>query len=266
MNVQLNDMTAHQRLRTAILTPSFAASNRIRSDAAVDIDAALDLCERITVSQAPSLYAAIEPLPTYRRRAVCVICAFVHRLGEIANAELPPVNKVELLADARRGIPRPGATRQPDPVLVALRDTHRRFALPLDSFDDLIDGLTAIAGKAGGARGEDLLMQRSLIGGSVGRLAVAVLGNGNPAAAAARADDLATAICLTETLHDLLARHQSGRRVRALYGDWLRRARESFDRGLALIPVLDARGAAFVTALASGYERLLDNAQALLEG
>jgi phytoene synthase len=224
----------------------------------VDIDAALDLCERLARVHAGCFYPALELLPAYRRRALCAIWAFVHRLSEIVNEDLPAAGKLELLAEARAGIPRAGSRRSADPVLVALRDTHRRFPLPSGSLDDLIDGFEALAHEDTCETFEGLVVRCRLVAGSIGRLIVAVLGSCDPAAAGALGDDLAVAIHLTELLPHLLDEHESGRAEGRLNHWRSRHTRDLFDRGLALVPLLDARGAAFVGAIVSSYERLLD--------
>ena len=72
----------------------------------VDIDAAYDVCEQITRAQARHLYSALEPLPAYRRRALCAIHAFARRVDDTAEGNLRDAEKLRLLADARAGIPR----------------------------------------------------------------------------------------------------------------------------------------------------------------
>jgi 15-cis-phytoene synthase len=106
----------------------------------VDIDAAYDVCEQITRAQARHRYSTVEPLPAYRRRALCAIYAFARRVDDTAHGNLRHADKLRLLADARADIPRDGTPRPTDPVLVALRDLNRRFPIPLTSLDDLIDG------------------------------------------------------------------------------------------------------------------------------
>jgi 15-cis-phytoene synthase len=231
---------------------------RITPGPPVDIDAALDLCERITWSHAPTLYTEIKVLPAYRRRALCAICAFVQRLAEIANGDLHPYEKLELLGAARAGIAGVGSARPDDPVLVALRDTRRRFALPLDRFDDIIDGIGAIACEVAYESFEDFVWHCRFVAGSVGRLAAPVLGSRDPAAAAVLAGDLAVAMWLIESLDNLAGCYRPVRGDGTLNTDLLNCARKRLARGLDLIAILDARGAAFVTAMASRCERLLD--------
>ena len=119
------------------------------------------------------------------------------------------------------------------------------------------------------------------VAGSVGRLSVAVLGSRDPAAAAQLADDLGVAMQLTNILRDVVRDFQRGRvylpredfelfgcpadplsaapeLLGRLIRHQARRNRDWYDRGLALLPLLDARGAAYVEALAGMHMRILE--------
>ncbi len=247
----------------------------------VDIDAAYDVCEQITRAQARNLYSAVQPLPAYRRRALCAIYAFAHRVEDTADGDLRHAEKLWLLANARAGIPRDGTPRPTDPVLVALRDVNRRFPIPLTSLDDLIDGAESDVRGATYDTFEDLVPYCRQVAGSIARLSVAILGSRHPAAAAQLADDLGVAIQLTIILRDLVDDFQRGRvylprqefepfgspadplsatpeQLARLIRHQARRNREWYDRGLALLALLDARGAACVQTMAGIYARLLE--------
>ena len=247
----------------------------------MDIDAAYDVCEQITRAQAHHLYSAVQPLPAYRRRALYAIYAFARRVDDTAHGNLPHAEKLRLLADARADIPRDGTARPTDPVLVALRDVNRRFPIPLASLDDLIDGAESDVHGATYDTFEELVHYCRQTAGSIGRLSVAVLGSRDPAAASQLADDLGVAIHLTNILRDLVTDLERGR-VYIPRGDFelfgcpadplsaapellgrlirhqSRRNRDWYDRGLALLPLLDARGAACVEAVASMHMRILE--------
>ena len=169
-----------------------------------------------------NLYSAIEPLPAYRRRALCAIYAFARRVRDTADGNLHRAEKLWLLAEARAGIPHDGTPRPVDPVLVALRDVNRRFPIPLASLDDLIDGAESDVHGVTYETFEDLVQYCRQIAGSIGRLSVAVLGSRDPAAAAQLADDLGVAMQLTKILRD------SGRGLPA-------RTRVSAARGLRAV-------------------------------
>jgi 15-cis-phytoene synthase len=250
----------------------------------VDIDAAYDACEQITRAQARDFYSAIETLPAYRRRALCAIYAFALRVHEIANSNVHRVEKLCLLAEARTGIPRDGAPRPVDPVLVALRDVNRRFRLPLGSLDDLIDGAKSGVYGVTYDTFEDLVGYCRQVAGSIGRLSVAVLGSRDPAAAARLADDLGVAMQLTRILRVLVDDYERGRiylpreelarfgcgadpgaaasqALSGLIRYQARRNRRWYERALSLLPLMDARGAACIVALTRSYERLLDRVE-----
>jgi phytoene synthase len=254
----------------------------------VDVDAAYDACELITRAQAPNLYHAIEPLPAYRRRSLCAIYAFAHRVRDAADSNLPLAKKLRLLAEARAGIPREGTPRPVDPVLVALRDTHRRFPLPLDSLDDLIDGAENDVYGVAYHTFEELVRYCRQVAGSIGRLTVRVLGNRNPVTAGRLADDLGVAMQLTKILRDLVDDHERGRvylpreelarfgcsadlasappqSLSALIRYQARRNRAWYDRGLSLLTLLNARGAACIATMTGTYTRGLDRIQSLAE-
>jgi len=261
-------------------TPSPPA-RRSWQRAPVDIDAAYDVCEQIAHVQARDRYSAIEPLPAYRRRALCAIYAFARRVDDTAHGNLRHAEKLRLLADARADVPRDGTPRRTDPVLVAFRDVSRRFPMPLASLDDLIDGAESDVHGATYDAFEDLVRYCRRIAGSIGRQSVAVLGSRDPAAAAQLADDLAVAMQLTRILRDRVEDFQRGRvylprqdfdlfgcpadplsaaprLLDRLIRHQARRNRDWYDRGLALLPLLDARGAACVEAVASMHMRILE--------
>ena len=231
--------------------------------------------------RARHLYSAVEPLPVFRRQALCAIYAFARRVGDTAEGNLPHAVKLCLLAEARAGVPRDGTPRPTDPVLVALRDVNRRFPIPLASLDDLIDGAKSDVDGATYDTFEDLVQHCRHVAGSIWRLSVSVLGSRDPAAAARLADDLGVAMQLTNILRDLV-RDLQRRRVYLPRQDFelfgfpadplsaapeqlgklirhqARRNRDWYDRGLALLPLLDTRGAVYVEAVAGVHVRTLE--------
>jgi phytoene synthase len=247
----------------------------------VDIDLALDVCEDITRAKARDLYEGIESLTAYRRRALCAIYAFACRVHDAADGNIPPEEKLWLLAELRAGIPHDGASWSVDPVVVALRDTHRRFRLPLSAFDDLIDGLECDVHGCAFDTFHELLWYCRQVGGSIARLSISVLGSRDPVSAGRPADDLGVAIQLTTILRHLVEDSGRGRRYLPredlarfgcsadlgeaspeafgqLVGYQVRRNREWYDRSLALRPLLDTRGASCVAEATAIHERILD--------
>jgi phytoene synthase len=183
-----------------------------------------------------------------------------------------------------------------DPVLVALTDADARFSLPLDALEELIEGVRMDVRGVTYERFEDLVPYCRRVAGSIGRVCLAIFGVREPeltdrADAEALADDLGVALQLTNILRDVREDAEHGRvylpaedlrrfgldasatpQAPALLG-WLadgrggpeelvrfqgERAREWFDRGLGLVPLLDRRSAACVLAMAGVYRRLLE--------
>jgi phytoene synthase len=220
-------------------------------------------------------------LPAYKRRALCAIYAFARRVDAAADGNLHGTHKLRLLAHARAGIPHDGTPRSADPVLVALRDVKRRFPIPLASLANLIDGFESDMHGVSYETFADLVHYCRQVAGSIGRLSVAVLGSRDPAAAARLADDLGVAMQLTNILRNLAEDSERGRvyipradlarfgcpasplaappeLLASVIGHEARRIREWYERGLSLLPLLDPRSAACVTAMASSHKRILD--------
>jgi 15-cis-phytoene synthase len=245
------------------------------------VDEAYRACERITRSRALNFYYGIRLLPNDKRRAMCAIYAFARRVDDIGDGDLPRDEKLRLLGEARASIALNGGPPPNDPVIFALRDVHERFALPLDAFGDLIDGVEADVRETVYETFDELMRYCRQVAGSIGRLSLAIFGARDRAAATPLADDLGVALQLTNILRDVLEDRERGR-VYLPREDFARfdcepdpaaapagrlvevirfeaaRAREWFDHGLTLLPLLDARSGACVSAMSGIYLRILE--------
>jgi len=245
------------------------------------LDAAYAACEEITHERALNFYYGIRLLPPDKRRAMCSVYAFARRVDDVGDGDLPREEKLRLLAEARNGIAWNGGPPPADPVLVALRDAHERFALPLDALGDLIDGVEADVRETVYRSFDELVGYCRQVAGSIGRLSLAIFRPHDIAAAAPLADDLGVAMQLTNILRDVLEDFEHGRVylpredfdrfhcppdlmaapapvLSELIRYEARRDREWFDRGLELLPLLDARSAACVAAMTGIYRRILE--------
>ncbi len=70
-------------------------------------------------------------------------------------------------------------------MLVALTDTGRRFQVPLEAFEELIDGCLADVNQATYETFDDLLWYCRCVAGSIGRLSLGIYGATAPGAASA---------------------------------------------------------------------------------
>ena len=275
-----------------------------------DLDAAYGACQSITRHRAANFYYGIRLLPPQKRRALCAIYAFARRADDVADGAgrtgggvgtggfggtwepsgagangpqpVTRVRDVERLRAAAASLSDPAASgASSDPVVAALADAVRRFPLPLEAFDDLIDGIEMDVRGATFDTFDDLTVYCRRVAGSIGRLCVSVFGSADQAMASSRADDLGVAMQVTNILRDVREDARMGRRYlpaadldrfrcseRDLNGGapaavalvlWeAARARAWFGRGLRLLPLLDRRSAACVAAMTGIYRHLLE--------
>jgi phytoene synthase len=252
------------------------------------VDAAYAECERITREQARNFAWGIRLLPPVKRRALSAVYAMARRIDDIGDGGLPEAEKLRLLAQARKDAtaPDPGSD---DLVQVALADAAARLPIPLDAFGELVDGCEM---DVRGRRYEtlpELVEYCRCVAGSIGRLSVGVFAPPKSGSDAERANELAdalgVALQLTNILRDVREDLGNGRtylpaRDLALFGARLElapdgtldpldgavaevirfeaaRAWSWYDRGLALLPLLDRRSAACCAAMAGIYAELL---------
>jgi phytoene synthase len=289
----------------------------------MNTDEAYQQCEQITYEQARNFAYGIRLLPPPKRRSLAAVYAFARRIDDIGDGDLPPETRaaqleqargqlnllVAAVKDAKDAAPTQGnADSQPaggfdgtDPVLVALADTGTRFAIPLEAFNELIDGCLADVNGATYKTFDDLLWYCRCVAGSIGRLSLGIYGASQPEKQAKMADDLGVALQITNILRDVREDFQNNRiylpaedlakfgiefapfgepepfpseTMQARFANLVEfeadRAREWYSSGLRLLATIDRRSAACTGAMAGIYRRLLDriaaNPHAVLEG
>ncbi len=242
-------------------------------------------CEDITRREAANFYYGIRLLPRDKRQAMSAVYAFARRVDDIGDGDEERSAKFAAL-DAERaslaaiasgatsGRYAPSASPR-DPVTVALTDARKRFGLPLDALDLLIDGVELDVRGTRYETFDDLVVYCRDVAGSIGRLCLAIFSEGDVNGHATLADDLGVAMQLTNILRDVREDYEHGRVY--LPAEDLRRfgcsappevsaelirfeavrAREWFDRGLGLVDVLDSRSASCVLAMTGIYRRIL---------
>ncbi|GAA3388419.1 presqualene diphosphate synthase HpnD [Streptomyces roseoviridis] len=256
------------------------------------VQAAYSYCEAVTGGQARNFAYGIRLLPTEKRQAMSALYAFSRRVDDIGDGPLPPGEKKDRLEATRTllGRIRAGEIEEDDtdPVAVALADSARRFPIPLDGLDELIDGVLMDVRGETYETWDDLKVYCRCVAGAIGRLSLGVFGTQPGAPGADRApeyaDTLGLALQLTNILRDV--REDAGNGRTYLPADDLakfgcsdgfgsatppagsdfaglvhfevRRARALFAEGYRLLPMLDRRSGACVAAMAGIYRRLLD--------
>ncbi|WP_431783650.1 presqualene diphosphate synthase HpnD [Streptomyces chumphonensis] len=258
--------------------------------------AAYGYCEAVTVQQARNFAFGIRLLPPSQRRAMSALYALARRVDDIGDGELDADTKTARLAGTRSLIARVRdgdvAEDDTDPVAVALADAARRYPVPLDAFDEVVDGVLMDVGERTYRTWDDLRDYCRCVAGAVGRLSLGVFGTRPGAPEAERAEryanTLGLALQLTNILRDLredaafgrsylpyeelvafgcvgafrAATPPPGADLAGLVHHQARRARELFAEGYRLLPMLDRRSGACVAAMAGIYRKLLDRIEA----
>jgi 15-cis-phytoene synthase len=277
----------------------------------VEADEAYAQCEQITWEQARNFAYGIRLLTPEKRRALAAVYAYARRIDDIGDGDLPAQEKTLQLEAARQQVKALVASvkgeRQDDvlddndPVLVALTDAGTRFPVPLEAFEELIDGCLADVNQATYETFEDLLWYCRCVAGSIGRLSLGIYGPTHPERQSKLADDLGVALQLTNILRDVREDFLNNRiylpkedldkfgiefapfgspgpflseAMQARFANMVEfeanRAREWYGSGLRLLATIDRRSAACTGAMAGIYRRLLAriarNPHAVLEG
>ncbi len=99
-----------------------------------------------------------------------------------------------------------------DPVIVALADARRRYELPLDALELLIEGVELDVLGTRYETFDELVGYCRRVAGTIGRLCLAIFAEGaNTNGGAALADDLGVAMQLTNILRDVREDRERGR-------------------------------------------------------
>ena len=244
----------------------------------MSLEPAYEECRRIARGSGSSFYAGMRLLSAGRRDALFAVYALARRIDDVADGPLEGGEKLAALRALRGELAAIGSS--PDPVLVAVADAAAHYPIPLDAFEDLLDGAEA---DVHGIRHEtfaELERYCRQVAGSIGRLALGVFETSDRAAAAPLADDLGVALQLGNILRDLGDDLRQGRsylpeedfarfgcvvRGVAIEGDAellvafaAERALGWLEHGLELLPLLDRRSATCVLAMATSYRLVVE--------
>ena len=234
----------------------------------MSVDAAYEEVMRITRREAKNFAYGIMVLPKEKRRAIAAIYAFAREVDDIADGELPPAEKRARL-EALRG-------RLDD--LVALADARKRFGIPREPLEKLIDGGLQDLEQTRYATFDELRGYCEHVAGAVGVACIAVYGSDD----VERANTLGIALQLINIMRDVQEDAELGRvylpqdELRRFGVDELRhspafvelmrfqaqRARAHLAEGLRLLDSLDRRSALCVSTFAGLYSGQLDRMEA----
>ncbi|HWD10270.1 MAG TPA: squalene/phytoene synthase family protein [Solirubrobacteraceae bacterium] len=176
-------------------------------------------CEAITRREAANFHYGVRLLDHRRRQGMSAVYAFARRVDDIGDGTLPAAEKLLLLDGESQALAALEAGSAPpgedDLVLVALADTHTRFALPAGALGELIEGVRMDVRGVEYETFDELVVYCRRVAGAIGRVCLAVFGlragAGNPARAHALADDLGVALQITNILRDVREDAENGR-------------------------------------------------------
>jgi phytoene synthase len=258
------------------------------------LDRAYAACRAIAKSQAKNFYYAFVALSPPQRDAICSIYAFMRHADDLADDESRPAGERRRLLEewmaAWHGASSGGETS--DPVFLAVRETIRRFSIPLGLLDELVAGVRRdLDHPVNGAPDTyatfaDLYAYCYQVASVVGLVSIRIFGYQDPAAEKL-AEETGIAFQLTNILRDV-AEDAGRRRVylpiemlqahrisldsllhrapgapptaneRALLAEIARRAEAYFQSADRLLPLIDPNSRPALWVLISIYHNLLE--------
>jgi squalene synthase HpnC len=259
-----------------------AATTMMASEPPCSIDEAFRQCERIARDHYENFTLGSHLLPRPLRRHIAAIYAFARTADDFADED-PDAGRALAALDAwERELEDCYADQPRHPIFVALAETVREFAIPIQPFRDLLAAFRMDVRFAGFPTFGDLLFYCRHSANPVGHLVLYLFGHAD-AERQARADDICTALQLTNFWQDLaidldkgriylpredmarfgygaddLARHAVTPEFRALMAFQCERTRGLFERGLALADMLARREGREVRLFAGGGLAILD--------
>lgn len=244
-------------------------------------------CELVVKKKAKNFYYSFLFLPKDKRFSIYAIYAFCHSCDAIADGTLSQNLKLKMLTEYReilQTLEKGGTTD--DAMFFALKDTQERFDIPPNLFLDLIDGVMMDLGINRYDTFEELRVYAYKVASVVGLMLIKVFGYTDPAAEE-HAVNFGIAMQMVNILRDLkedahhdriylpredlkrfgytekeLLRGENNKAFRELMTFQIARAREFFDRGLKLLPLLDRRSRYCPRMLAVLYLAVLDKIEA----
>lgn len=239
-------------------------------------------CRTVTRQQAKNFYFAFLSLPADQRRAIYAVYAFSRQCDDYSDDDMDNNSKLALLEEYRRQLAEAFAGRQSGPVFVALMDAAQRYNIPHQYFDDVISGVQMDLTINRYPTFDDLRTYCYRVASVVGLICLEIFGYSNERAKDA-AVDLGIAMQLVNIMRDIKEDASRGRvylpiedlrrfgyaeeelfaevhdeRFVELMQFEATRARDFFEKGLGLLPMISARSRACPAILGGLYSAVLD--------
>ena len=256
---------------------------------------AYSVCRGITRRAAKNFYYAFQVLPRQKRQALCAVYAFMRKCDDIADDVALPVSERRQRLDAWLEEFHRAHAGHPtdDPVLLALTDAQRRFNIVVGLLDQLAYGTAAdvVEPQENAERSELTVQYRTFedlrkycygVASVVGLVCIRIFGYHQPEAEPL-AERCGLAFQLTNIIRDVkedaamgrvylpeedlakfgisaseLSTAADSRRFRPLLAMEADRAREGYEAGKELIPMIDEDSQPALWVLITIYRSLLE--------
>lgn len=257
-------------------------------------------CREIAKREAKNFYYSFRVLPQHKSDAMCAVYAFMRRADDIADDESMPIGQrritmAEWVDQWRKS--RAGA-RTEDPVFLALNDAQKRFRIPDQLLEELVQGTTMDLDQQPPDAGQvqtyttfdELYRYCYLVASVVGLVCIRIFGYSDPRAEKL-AEETGVAFQLTnilrdvkedaergrvylpldmlhehgltvESVNDLASGTPLSRETRTMLGVLIARAENYYKSADQLLPLIDEDSRAALWVLVEIYHRLLGRIRA----
>jgi phytoene synthase len=179
----------------------------VRGDASLDAD--YERCAQVTRRSRSSFYYAFVLLPPERRRALHAVYAFCRFIDDIADDE--SIREPALLLKRwREELDRVYAGAPTRALSRALADSARRFNIPRDLFEEIINGVEMDLSRKRYQTWEELRPYCYRVASALGLICIEIFGYRNPSAKL-YAENLGLALQLTNIMRDVREDADRGR-------------------------------------------------------
>ena len=246
-----------------------------------DLKSAYAHCQRVARTEATNFYYAFRTLPRDKRNGIYAAYAFCRDCDDIADGPLSSENKRVLLRKIRADLLSMKTATQ-SPVFNALNDTVKKFQIPIQYLEDIVDGVEMDLVNTRYKTFEDLKEYCYHVASVVGLITIKIFGYEDQRAKE-YAVDLGIAMQMTNILRDIhedsirgriylpldemanfgyseqdLLNQEYNEQFRNLMKHQVERTRYYFDQGRQLFPLISTESRMCIVMLHHIYSSILD--------
>lgn len=241
-----------------------------------------DYCQQKVAESGTSFYYAFLFLPTEKRQAIHALYAFCREVDDVVDECEDPAVAVAKLSWWRQEVALLESGQPTHPVMIALKEVRQRFDLPLEYFNEIIDGMAMDLEYSRYPDFKSLSLYCYRVAGVVGLLSAEIFGVSDRKTLR-YATELGTALQLTNIIRDVGEDARRGRiylpvdelqqfnvpaadimnaqetaEFKALMAFQAKRAQDYYTSALASLPPADRSAQRPGLIMAAVYRTLLD--------